>query len=81
MTTTELVQAAKEKRVNFGGNVAINGNWNGKRYERMYVHYADADGVHACKKGKEEYLDGIAPFDFDELSEQEYEKLIADIIE
>ena len=81
MTTTELVQTAKEKRVNFGGNVAINGNWTGKRYERVYVHYADEDGIHACKKGKEEYLDEIAPFDFDELSEQELEKLIGDIVE
>ena len=81
MTTTELVQTAREKRVNFGGNVAINGNWNGKRYERMYVHYADKEGLHACKRGKEEYLDYIAPFGFDEVSDKELEKLINDIIE
>lgn len=81
MTTTELVQTASEKRVNFGGNVFIRGNWNGKRYDRMYVHYADKEGLHACKRGNEEFLDCIAPFEFDEVSENVLEKLINDIVE
>lgn len=80
MCKEELIEKAKNERVEFGGNVAIDGNWAGDGFEPTYAHYADKDGIHACKEGDEDYLDCIAPFDFDEVDDETYQNLCDDVI-
>ena len=82
MSKEELIAKAKAGRVDFNGNVIVNGNWWPEEmdYEPMFVHYADKDGIHACEEGEEKYLDCIAPFDFDEIEDEIYTQLINDII-
>ena len=81
MSKEELIEKAKAGRVEFNGNVIVNGNWTEEmNYEPMFVHYADKEGIHACKEDDEDYLDCIAPFDFDEIDDETYTKLVKDII-
>lgn len=80
MDKDRLIESAKSGVVEFNGNVPVNGNCtNEMNFEPMFVHFADKDGIHACKKGDEDYLESIAPFPFDAISDEDYKKLSADI--
>jgi hypothetical protein len=80
MSKEELIAKAKTSRVDFNGNVPMDGNWNGESYDGYYAQYADKDGVHACPCGQEEYVNDFEPYGFDEINESTYTCLINDII-
>jgi len=81
MSKEELIAKAKNGRVEFGGNVAIDGNWTGDGFEPTYAHYADKDGIHAWGEKEDLYGVEFEPFGFDEIKDEIYDKLISDIVE
>ena len=80
MSKEELIEKAKAGRVEFGGNVAIDGNWTGDGFEPTYAHYADKDGIHAWGENEDLYGVEFEPFGFDEVKDEVFEKLANDII-
>lgn len=82
MNKEELVEKAKNGRVDFNGNVEVSQIWDGNRWEPYYAQYADKYGIHACPEGQENYIDDFEPYGFEEVYlAGVFEKLIGDIVE
>lgn len=80
MSKEELIEKAKNGRVDFVGNVEVSQIWTGSDYLPYYAQYADKDGVHACPKGWEYSIDDYEPIPFGEVEDEVFEKLANDII-